>query len=477
MRLLFERQRMAVRCPKVLWTTKCQSGMMKGIMKPRKHPFVTRTLTCALIAAGSLHIGLTSTAESISSDEAHAIGVEAYLYFYSLVTMDITRKQLTNVERVEGISAPMNTFANIPAYPTADMRVVVRPNFDTLYSSGWLDLTKEPVVASVPDTGGRYYLFPMLDMWTDVFASPGWRTTGTQAANFLVTPPGWMGSVPDGMQQIKAPTPYVWVIGRTKTDGPPDYDAVHKIQAGYKITPLSRWGKTAEVVTAKVDPSVDMKTPPKIQVDTMLADKYFSYAAEIMKVNPPHITDEPMVARMKRIGIEVGQSFDFAKLDKALQKALASAPADAQALMKWKVPTLARVVNYWSMNTDTMGVYGNYYLKRAIVTQIGLGANVPEDAIYPLNLGDETGNALAGVNKYVLHFDKSQLPPVSAFWSVTLYDSEGFQVGNSSIASPSATGCHSNTTRTARLIFTSKTKARARAKKQTGYPLPKEHSI
>ena len=313
-------------------------------------------------------------------------------------------------------------------------------------------------------------------MWTDVFASPGWRTTGTQAANFLVTPPGWTGSVPDGMQQIKAPTPYVWIIGRTKTDGPPDYDAVHKIQAGYKITPLSRWGKTAEAVTAKVDPSVDMKTPPKIQVDTMSADKYFTYAAEVMKVNPPHITDEPIVARMKRIGIEVGQSFDFAKLDPAVKKALGSAPADAQALMKWKVPTLARVVNYWSMNTDTMGVYGNYYLKRAMVTQMGLGANLPEDAIYPFNLGDETGQSLSGANKYVLHFDKSQLPPVSAFWSVTLYDSEGFQVANGSIASPSVAGCHSITTPTARLISTSKTKARARARKRTGCPLPKEHS-
>ena len=399
-------------------------------MKPTKPPFLTRTLTCLLIAAGSLHASLTSHAESISPEEAHAIGVEAYLYFYPLVTMDITRKQLTNVERAEGISAPMNTFANFPAYPTADMKVVVRPNFDTLYSSAWLDLTKEPVVVSVPDTNGRYYLFPMLDMWTDVFASPGWRTTGTQAANFLVTPPGWTGSVPDGMQQIKAPTPYVWIIGRTKTDGPPDYDAVHKIQAGYKITPLSRWGKTAEAVTAKVDPSVDMKTPPKIQVDTMSADKYFTYAAELLKVNPPHITDEPIVARMKRIGIEVGQSFNFAKLDRSVQKALTSAPADAQALMKWKVPTLARVVNYWSMNTDTMGVYGNYYLKRAIVTQMGLGANVPEDAIYPINLGDETGKSLSGANKYQLHFDKSQLPPVSAFWSVTLYDSEGFQVAN-----------------------------------------------
>ena len=149
-----------------------------------------------------------------------------------------------------------------------------------------------------------------------------------------------------------------------------------------------------------------------------------------MRVNPPHITDEPICARMRRIGIEPGKSFDFAKLDQAVQKALASAPADAQALMKWKVPTLARVVNYWSMNTDTMGVYGNYYLKRAIVAQLGLGANVPEDAIYPLNLGDETGKSLSGTNKYVLHFDKSQLPPVNAFWSVTLYDSEGFQIAN-----------------------------------------------
>ena len=399
-------------------------------MKRTKLPLLRRTLTCVLIVASSLHARLTSNAESVSPEEAHLIGVEAYLYFYPLVSMDITRKQLTNVERAEGISAPMNTFANIPAYPTADMRAVVRPNFDTLYSSGWLDLTKEPVVVSVPDTGGRYYLFPMLDMWTDVFASPGWRTTGTQAANFLVTPPGWTGSVPQGMQQIKAPTPYVWIIGRTKTDGPPDYDAVRKIQAGYKITPLSGWGKSPQVVTGRVDPSVDMKTPPKIQVDTMSGDKYFTYAAEVMNVNPPHITDEPIVARMKRIGIEPGKSFDFAKLDQAVQKALASAPADAQALMKWKVPTLARVVNYWSMNTDTMGVYGNYYLKRAIVAQLGLGANVPEDAIYPLNLGDETGKSLSGTNKYVLHFDKSQLPPVNAFWSVTLYDSEGFQIAN-----------------------------------------------
>jgi hypothetical protein len=100
------------------------------------------------------------------------------------------------------------------------------------------------------------------------------------------------------------------------------------------------------------------------------------------------------------------------------------------ALMEWKLPTLARVANYWAMNTDTMGVYGNYYLKRAIVAQEGLGANVPEDAIYPFNLGDEAGRPLDGANKYMIHFDKEALPPVRAFWSITLYDQDGFQVEN-----------------------------------------------
>jgi hypothetical protein len=307
----------------------------------------------------------------------------------------------------------------------------VRSNFDTLYSIAWLDLTREPLIVSAPNTGGRYYLLPMLDMWTDVFASPGWRTTGTAAANFLVTPPGWTGTVPEGFTRLAAPTPYLWVVGRTKTDGPADYDAVHKIQAGYKVTPLSLWGKAPEPVTARIDPGVDMTTPPKVQVDTMPAAKYFTYAAELLKLHPPHLTDEPIIAQMKRIGLEPGKSFDFEKLDPAVKKALENAPADAQQLMAWKLATLAPVVNRWSMNTDTMGVYGNYYLKRAIVSQLGLGANLPEDAIYPLNLGDDAGRPLDGANKYTVHFDKGATPPVNAFWSITLYDAEGFQVANS----------------------------------------------
>src|SRR5689334_1011929 len=176
-----------------------------------------------------------SAAQSISADEARAIAAEAYVYFYPLVTMEVTRKQLINSDpKTAGIGGPPNTFDNIQAYPTAEMRAVVRPNFDTLYSSAWLDLTREPMVVSVPDTGGRYYLLPMLDMWTDVFASPGSRTTGTEAANFLIVPPGWNGDVPQEVILINAPTPHVWIIGRTRTDGAADYAAVHEVQKGYK---------------------------------------------------------------------------------------------------------------------------------------------------------------------------------------------------------------------------------------------------
>jgi hypothetical protein len=397
-----------------------------------------RLIIAGLFAAGALLAAPSGTrAEAaITEQQAHAIGVDAYLYFYPLITMDLTRKQSTNVEPGKEIAkGPMNRFVNVAEYPPPSYRTVVRPNFDTLYSVAWLDLTKEPMIVSAPDTGGRYYLLPMLDMWTDVFASPGWRTTGTQASNFLVTPLGWEGfsaevTLPKDIQVIEATTPYVWIIGRTKTDGPRDYDAVHKIQAGYKVTPLSQWGPPARPAEVKIDPAIDMKTPPKEQVDNMPAAKFFAYAAELLAVNPPHATDQPMIAQLRKIGIERGLVFDLDKADPAIRNGLATAAEDAQKLMAWKLRTLAPVVNGWSMNTNTMGVYGNYYLKRAIIAQQGLGANLPEDAIYPINLADEAGRPLDGAKKYTLHFDKGTAPPVDAFWSVTLYGPEGFPVEN-----------------------------------------------
>jgi hypothetical protein len=369
--------------------------------------------------------------DSTTAQEAYEIGLEAYVFFYPAVSIDLTRRVATNVEPGKIIGfGPMNTFSHFRAYPGADFKAVVRPNFDTLYSSAWLDLTKEPMVISAPDTAGRYYLLPMLDMWTDVFASPGKRTSGTKAGNFAVVPPAWQGQLPTGVQKIQSPTGYVWVCGRTQANGPKDYDAVHKVQDGYTVTPLSQWGKAPQPVKAVIDPSLDMKTPPLDQVNKMPAGAFFKYGAELMKANPPHVTDWSILDRLKRIGIEAGKNFDYEKLDASVRQALEKAAADGLKEMYAKLPTFARVANGWQMNTDTMGVYGNYYLKRAAVAMVGLGANQPEDAIYPLNFADADGKPVVGENNYTLHFNKEDLPPVNAFWSVTMYDEAGFQVAN-----------------------------------------------
>jgi hypothetical protein len=365
-------------------------------------------------------------AQSISAAETEAIAQEAYIFLYPLITMEVSRRQLTNIEPGKMVGrGPMNTFTHIREFPDAKFKEVVRPNFDTLYSLGWLDLTKEPMIVSVPDTQGRYYLLPMLDMWTDVFAVPGKRTSGTTAANYAIVPPGWSGTLP-GVERINAPTPYVWIIGRTQTNGPKDYPAVHKVQDGFRMIPLSQWGQAPTQTKITIDPSVDMTTPPLRQVNQMPAAKYFAYGAELMKVNPPHNTDWSTLARIKRIGIEPGK-FDPSKADPA---ALARGAAAGLKLMQDKIPTLARVTNGWQMNTDTMGVYGNFYLKRAIIALVGLGANQADDAIYPLNIVDSDGKPVMAEHKYVLSFKKEELPPVDAFWSLTMYDAEGFQVEN-----------------------------------------------
>jgi hypothetical protein len=165
--------------------------------------------------------------------------------------------------------APVNQFAHARAYPMAEEKDVVRFNFDTLYSFAWLDLAPEPLILSVPNTDGRYYLLPMLDMWTDVFSVVGSRTTGAKAASYALVAPDWDGPLPDGMTKIVAPISAIWILGRTKTDGPADYANVHKVQDAYKLTPLSQWGKEYTPAAAPTDPSVDNNTPPLVQVDNL----------------------------------------------------------------------------------------------------------------------------------------------------------------------------------------------------------------
>ncbi len=374
----------------------------------------------------------TFASAKIRPEQAYEIGLQAYCYFYPLITMEVTRRQMTNLPAGQKMGfGPLNTFSHARTFPDADFKAVVRPNFDTLYSTAWLDLGKEPLIISIPDTQGRYYLMPMLDMWSDVFASPGWRTTGTAAQNYAIIPPHWSGKLPDGVESIPAPTPFVWIIGRIKTDGPDDYASVHAIQDALKITPLSSYGTASNTVSAfEVDKSVDMKTPPLDFVNSMSVENYFAMAAKLLQTNPPHPTDWSIIASLKALGFSAADNFDLNTIDPNLKSEFERGAKDSLKLMLDKVKSMGRLVNGWSMNTESMGVYGNNYLKRAIVAMVGLGANQPEDAVYPLNLADSQGNVLMGDKNYVIHFDKESMPPAHAFWSVTMYDAAGFQVAN-----------------------------------------------
>jgi hypothetical protein len=380
--------------------------------------------------------GAPASSQGGAEQQAYEIARDAYVYAYPIVTMDVSMRQSTNVPNANttALRAPINQFAHARTYPRAEDRDVVRYNFDTLYSPVWLDLAPEPIVLSVPDTGGRYYLLPMLDMWTDVFSVVGLRTTGTKAGNFALVGPGWSGTLPNGMTKIVTPTPVIWVLGRTQTNGPADYDNVHKVQDGYRLTPLSQWGKAyMPPASTPVDPAVDNKTPPLVQVNKMDGVAVLGRLAELMTKYPAHANDYPILFRMRQIGFEPGKPFDGSKLDPGLVKTINAAAKDALVDLEQSGKSGAGIglhVNSWFYQTSTVGTYGTAYKLRAMGTLIGLGVNLPEDAVYPASFVDGEGKPYSGANRYVLHFDKGKLPPADAFWSVTLYDKDGFQAPN-----------------------------------------------
>lgn len=389
--------------------------------------------------AGSMLTALVSAPAAepakpgLSPEETYTLARDAYIYAYPIVSMDITMRQATNVPDATTVNlrAPINQLAHARAYPKADEKDVVRYNFDTLYSMAWLDLSSEPIILSVPDTQGRYYLLPMLDMWTDVFAVVGSRTTGTKAGTYALVPPGWSGILPEGVVKIVAPTPVVWILGRTKTDGPADYANVHKVQDGYKLTPLSHWGKAHTPPTKQpTDPSIDDKTPPLIQVNKLDGVAMLSRLAELTAKHPPHTNDYPILFRLRALGIEPGKPFDASKLSPETIAIIDKAAKETLADMAAQMTKMGDKVNGWNIGRDTMGTYGTWYLRRAVIALGGLGANLVEDAIYPTAFVDGNGEPLSGAGKYVLHFEKGKTPPANAFWSITMYDKDGFQIIN-----------------------------------------------
>ena len=367
--------------------------------------------------------------------KAVADGVEAYIYGYPLVTMEMTRQVMTNVEKPEGSRAPMGQFLRMREYPSASFRDVTAPNADTLYTTAWIDVGREPWVVSLPDAADRYYLFPMLDGWTNVFQVPGKRTTGTGPQKYAITAPGWKGTLPEGVVQYQAPTNIVWLLGRIYCTGTPeDYAAVHKLQDEISLVPLSSYGKPYTPPAGTVDAAIDMKTAVREQVNALSAEEYFTLLTKLMKDNPPAEADAPMLEKMAQLGIVTGQPFDGSKLEPAAKEAFALVPKIAnEKIMLWMKEALvtgdAKLEHGWFFTTKT-GVYGTNYIQRALITAIGLGANLPQDAVYPTSEGPSIIGSYTGEKKYVMHFPKGQLPPVNGFWSLTMYDKDYFFVAN-----------------------------------------------
>jgi hypothetical protein len=357
------------------------------------------------------------------------LATDAYIYGYPLVTMEMTRRIMTNVTAPEGSRGPMGQFIRAREYPDASFRDVTAPNADTLYTTSWIDVAKEPWVLSIPDMKGRYFLVPMLDGWTNVFQVPGKRTTGTGAQTYAITGPEWSGELPAGLKEYKSPTGIVWILGRIYCTGTPeDYAAVHALQDRFQIVPLSSYGKTYTPPAGKVDPAIDMKTAVREQVNRMDAVAYFTLLAQLMKDNPPAAADAPALAKFARIGLVPGKNYDASKLKADFAKRVPEIAFD-RIMLQFKVNKDVQHINGWNFTTKT-GLYGTDYLMRALVTAIGLGANRPQDAVYPTSLKDAHDDAYDGANKYVIRFDKGQTPPVEGFWSITMYDAQYFFVAN-----------------------------------------------
>jgi len=390
---------------------------------------ILRRMTAILASVTVLALLAAQPAPAAPATGPFEVGVEAYVYGYPLVLMGLTEQVTTNVPDATSVlgRAPINQFANATALPDASYTDVQLPNVNTLYSLAWLDLTREPVILHIPDMESRFFLFEVLDAWTNVNPhSPGTRS-GTQEGNYAFVGPDWKGTLPAGITQVYAmPTNTVWIIARTYTDGSAADIAtvVNTLQPQYTLTPLNKYGKQyAPPSHSPVDPKVNTTTPPFQQVDAMDAGTFFKQLAELLRSNPPLAADAPMVAKLAQIGLIPGKPFEINSLDAATRQALELAVTEGNKLITRAATEPPQLVHGWDMPVD-LGDYGTKYLLRASVARQGVGANYSADAVYAGGLQDNNGDTLKGAHTYQITFPVGQLPPSNpaAFWSVTMYN-------------------------------------------------------
>ena len=378
-----------------------------------------RRLKLALLASLALLAALGGTA--YLQAEKIILGAEGYIYGYPLVIMDVTR---ANALLTQG---PENQLIRVRQFPDANFKDVVRPNVDTLYTSSFIDMAQGPWVFEMAPNDQRYEVMPFMDGWTNVFAAPGTRVNGTGGGRFLLVGPGWQGQVPEGHVLLRSPTQMAWLIGRTQTNGPADYPTVHRLQDG--IT-LRRWpGAASEPMPGAPvwQPAAPPPPAPITEMKTMGTPAFFTRLAMLMVNNPPSPADGPMLVKLERLGLAPGRPPQWGWLDR-------TAISLGRWLADWTVAKELRkprdLVRGWFTPPAILGDYGTYYNTRAVVAMVGLGANLPADAMYPNTQVDTRGETLNGQHRYRLHFDAKALPPVRAFWSVTAYGADDFLIGN-----------------------------------------------
>ena len=368
--------------------------------------------------------------QAVSVDEAAAMAEEAFVFGLPLVYIGVQIDTNTAVARPGGGRAPLNQFAHFRALPDASDQVVVGLNVDTLYSLGSFDLSDGPLVLSVPEMGDRYWLMQLIDAWNGIPHVPGTRTLGGRGGDFAIVGPGWTGDLPAGVSELRMPTNLGIVGGRTYVAGPDDYAAVHALQDQYRLVPLAAWGTDwqppAEVPVA---PGVDTKTPVPRQVLGMSPDTFFGRLNALLADNPPYPEDAPVMERIAKLGIAPGAGFPWERFEPAVQDAISVGVEAGKKAIHAQEAHLGDHVNGWQVTLD-MGRYGTRYGYRAAWTFFGVGGNLIEDACYPLATTDGDGEPLDSSHRYTLTFDRDGLPPVNAFWSLTMYDPDSYLVAN-----------------------------------------------
>jgi hypothetical protein len=398
---------------------------MAMISMHRRLTVAALTAAILVVACGKTEAPPPPQAQAVAAptvnEEMKKLATEVYVYALPIVLMDVTK-------RVQTAKTPVNTFQHRRGTPDPATDAGY-PNPDVLYSEAWLDLAREPIVLSLPDTHGRYYVMPMLDAWTNVFQSPGKRTTGTKKGDFAIVGPKWKGELPKDVDEIKAPTEMVWLLGRTESTGRADEAAVVKLVDQYKLTPLGQWNKSGAKAGA-THAEGDSKTPPAEQVAKMDAQTFFTRFAALLPGNPPAKEDAAVVEKIKKLGIVAGQPFATSKLDAASAKGVEDgAKAALDAVVAAAKGSVGDLRNGWTIHWD-LGRYGTNYGLRAVIAWLGLGANAPEDAIFSSTHFDAGGHPLNGAYKYVLHFDKGKTPPAEGFWSLAMYNDKQSLVAN-----------------------------------------------